>query len=397
VTKLAKFKTQAKNANKHTARGLGMLAETIGKDGWIGAITVASDGETFDGSARLEVLADAMPGAEPIIVETDGHRPVIIRRTDIASADDPRAIRLGLGANRIHEVDYDPDGAVLAELGKVVDLSQFWTKDELADLIPAETNDAADPGADVDRAAELQEKWQTAVGQLWQIGRHRLLVGDCTVRENVERLMGGERAGAVVTDPPYNIGLAYDGYDDNLPPAQYLSMVNAAMTQMLGIVEKDAHLTCTLGHNQIFPVRDEIISAGWKFRHIGVWHNPQRKAGSHPGMWPFAWEALLDFTNGGFRKLNNGNSVGYSDVWIEAPGAETDHPAERPIVMWQDVVGLVSNAGDVVVDPFNGSGTTLAVCEKLGRIGRGIELSPAYAAVTLERLTLMGLDAHLMD
>lgn len=111
--KLANYRTQRRNANKHTQRGLGMLANSIGKDGWIGALTVAADGETFDGSARLEVLADAMPDAEPIVVETDGHRPVIVRRTDIPNTDDPRAKRLGVAANRVQQVDYDPDADIL--------------------------------------------------------------------------------------------------------------------------------------------------------------------------------------------------------------------------------------------------------------------------------------------
>lgn len=114
--KLGDFRTQRRNANKHTPRGLGMLEKSVKTDGWIGAMTVAADGETFDGSARLEVLADAMPEAEPIVVDSDGTRPVVVRRTDIATADDPRAVRLGLGANRIAQVDLEFDAAVLADL-----------------------------------------------------------------------------------------------------------------------------------------------------------------------------------------------------------------------------------------------------------------------------------------
>lgn len=132
--KLGDFRTQRRNANKHTERGLRMLSDSIGRDGWIGAVTVAANSETFDGSARLEVLADAMPSAEPIVVDSDGTRPVVVRRTDIASADDPRAVRLGLGANRIAQVDLEFDAAVLADLSPVVDLSQFWSADELAEL-----------------------------------------------------------------------------------------------------------------------------------------------------------------------------------------------------------------------------------------------------------------------
>ena len=133
--KLSDYKTQRKNANAHTQRGLGMLAKSIGEDGWIGGMTVAADGETFDGSARLETLADAMPNAEPIVVHTDGTRPVVVVRDDIPNADDPRAKRLGIAANRVQQVDYAPDAAVLAELAGDVDLSQFWRDDELAEVM----------------------------------------------------------------------------------------------------------------------------------------------------------------------------------------------------------------------------------------------------------------------
>lgn len=78
----------------------------------------------------------------------------------------------------------------------------------LKELLNSENDEPVDAEPQIDRAAELQEKWQTASGQLWKLGEHRLLIGDCTVRENVERLMGGERAILMVTDPPY--GVEYD-------------------------------------------------------------------------------------------------------------------------------------------------------------------------------------------
>lgn len=97
IKKLTDTKTQARNANKHTARGLGLLEESIQQDGWIGAITVAGDGEAFDGSARLEVGA-AAGFDDAIVVRSDGSKPIIHIREDIPSADDPRAKRLGAAA-----------------------------------------------------------------------------------------------------------------------------------------------------------------------------------------------------------------------------------------------------------------------------------------------------------
>lgn len=104
MAKLSDFGAQRQNLNKHTPRGMGLLQQSIQRDGWAGAITVAADGETFDGSARLEV-AGAAGFEDAIVIESDGTRPIIHRRIDIPNADDLRAKRLGLAANRVAQVN----------------------------------------------------------------------------------------------------------------------------------------------------------------------------------------------------------------------------------------------------------------------------------------------------
>jgi hypothetical protein len=123
--KLTSLKPQVRNANRHSARGLGALEKSIQADGWIGAITVAADGETFDGSARIEVGAVA-GFDDAIVVRSDGSRPVVHIREDIPNADDARAKRLGVAANRVAQLDYDPDPALLALLAQEVYLSGLY-------------------------------------------------------------------------------------------------------------------------------------------------------------------------------------------------------------------------------------------------------------------------------
>lgn len=145
---------QRRNSNKHTQRGLGLLEDSIQKDGWIGAITVASDGETFDGSARVEVGASA--GFEDaIVIDSDGQRPVIVRRVDIKDANDPKAKRLGVAANRIAQIDFSPDVDVLAELVKDgIDLSDLYSADEFSAL----ANDSEIPDVEFKEYTEDVEK-----------------------------------------------------------------------------------------------------------------------------------------------------------------------------------------------------------------------------------------------
>lgn len=149
IEKLTDVLPQRANANRHTARGMGLLEASIQKDGWIGAITVAADGETFDGSARIETgNASGFADVEPIIVRSRGDRPIIHIREDIATADDPRAKRLGIAANRIAQVNLEWEPDVLAELAADadVDLGAYFFPNELAaaaqpDAEPVDVNE----------------------------------------------------------------------------------------------------------------------------------------------------------------------------------------------------------------------------------------------------------------
>ena len=134
--KISDFKPQRKNANRHTQRGLGMLDKSMSDHGFFGAITSAADGEIFDGSARLETAYERFgEDVEPIIVEADGTRPIIVKRIDIPSADDPRAKKMAIAANRIASVDLDWDADVLASIADEIDISDMFFEDELAAII----------------------------------------------------------------------------------------------------------------------------------------------------------------------------------------------------------------------------------------------------------------------
>jgi hypothetical protein len=112
-----KFIPQRKNANKHTLHGTRLLEKSITTDGFIDAQTAAADGEMISGTARLELSAEKFADVEPIIVESDGTRPVIVVRTDIPNLNDPRAKRLSIAANQIAHTDWNPDGDLLKEWG----------------------------------------------------------------------------------------------------------------------------------------------------------------------------------------------------------------------------------------------------------------------------------------
>jgi len=115
--RMTNFVPQKRNVNKHTSYGLRLLEKSVQGDGWLDAQTAAADGEIISGSARIELAAEKFADVEPIIVHSDGSRPVIVIRDDIPNAEHPRARRLSVAANRIQAVDFDPDWALLAEWG----------------------------------------------------------------------------------------------------------------------------------------------------------------------------------------------------------------------------------------------------------------------------------------
>jgi len=147
--KISDFRPQKVNCNRHTPRGLGMLDKSMSDHGFFGAMTSAADGEIFDGSARLETAYERFgEDVEPIIVDADGTRPIIVRRIDIPSADDPKAKKMAIAANRIASVDLDWDADILASIADEVDISDMFFDDELAALVDADQSEDEEDNVD---------------------------------------------------------------------------------------------------------------------------------------------------------------------------------------------------------------------------------------------------------
>ena len=211
---------------------------------------------------------------------------------------------------------------------------------------------------------------------LWQIGEHRLLCGDSTKREDVERVMGGEKAELAPVDPPYNVGFDYDGetVDDKKTAEIYENFSRA----WFGLCEEfSERQIVTPGCNNL---------ASW-LRWFDAYHwAPWTKTNSLTNgkvsrFW--CWEPVLFFGSGWKRKRGN-------DVFDYPIGMQKDtanHPCPKPIKMWIDLIENYSEDGDVIFESFGGSGTTFVACQNLGRKCRAIEISPAYCSVILERMS----------
>lgn len=372
---------QRKNLNKHTDVGTRLLGESIKRDGYIGAITVAADMETFDGSNRIEVGGKDFDDA--VVVHTDGTKPVVVVRDDIPNTDDPKAQRLGFTANQIASADLAFDYKELADYLARDPIAAAIAKDdariaaELAKVNPPK-QETTGAGELIDKAAQLQEKWKVNRGDLWQCGKHLILCGDSTNADDVAKLDAGDAIG--ICDPPYGINV--DTAWLSTLHVQRGKPRNKSDDKLQGD-DGTLDTSCAFDFGKWlvwgFPYIKNEMATGWL-----VWDkNPGVENGTLGSPVELAQTNLWN----GFRIVR----VMWGGYYKAKGEKREPHPTQKPIGVIAPFIQQYTDSDAIVVDKFLGSGTTLVACEQTGRIGRGIEIEPKYVAVTLERLSLLGL------
>jgi hypothetical protein len=195
-----------KNANKGTKRGRELLEQPLGKYGAGRSVLMDRHDRVIAGNKT--VVAAVAAGMKSIsVIETDGSSLVAVHRSDLDLKKDKKARELAIADNRVGELDLEWNPEVFASLD--VDFQQFWNENELNALLKGfRNNELSAPEPKLDQAAELQKKWKTQRGQIWQIGEHRLMCGDSASASDVSALMDGKTAKLCATDPPYLV--SYD-------------------------------------------------------------------------------------------------------------------------------------------------------------------------------------------
>lgn len=268
----------------------------------------------------------------------------------------------------------------------------------------------AAPEPQIDKAAELQVKWGTELGQLWQIGRHRLLCGDSTAPQGVERVLGGAKPHLMVTDPPY--GVEYEA-EWRVETAHKQGQLAGERGKNMGLVASDERADWTDAY-RLFPgdvaylwhasarleVAMNLVSAGFQIRSQIIWRKPNFviSRGHYHWQHEAAWY--------GVRKGHTSKWVGdrtQSTIWdiasLQPMGRSqneadkaTGHGTQKPLECMARP--LRNHEGDVY-DPFVGVGTTIVAAEQLNRTCYAIDIDPKWVAVTLERMQAMGLEPKL--
>jgi len=290
--------------------------------------------------------------------------------------------KLALFDNRTAELaDWDVD--VLGALD--LDLGDLWFDNELAEMGIGLDDAPEDPGPQIDKAAELQEKWQTARGQVWEIGKHRLMCGDSTSAEDVGRLMGGEKAQAVVTDPPY--GVRDDKWDNFTGVDAFLAFTACWLRCSKSYADVVASFMADKNVPLLLVAAERV---GLLYRRALIWRKPpgsQFAGASLDGYW-YDFEIIQIFGRPQFVPDKKTRMAVLEHRTITGQ----EHGCEKPPALLVDILTGYVEVGEGVIDPFLGSGTTMVAAEQTGRICYGMEIEPKYCAVTLERMAGMGLE-----
>jgi DNA modification methylase len=387
------LKANPKNWRKHPTAQQNALAGVLDEVGWVTqVIWNRQTGHLIDGHLRVELAAKRKEKTVPVnVVDLSPEEEAMILATFdpiAAMAEADRQMLQGL----MQSIETEDE--------QIQALLESIARDEKIDLggEPAEA-----PEPQIDRAAELQEQWQTARGQLWQCGDHRVLCGDSTSAENVARLMAGEMAIACVTDPPYGTaseskvqirGSGIETFDiewDKEAPTEWVPAISAVLEPGAGVISfwDNARITRLWELFEVNGIRP-LQTVYWKKPTA-----PQPRQNFCSSI----ESAIYGRKTGPVLCWNGGGATPNVYENPRSAGLErTPHPTQKPLALITWLVGLISPEGGAVLDPFLGSGTTMIACEQLGRRCFGLEISPAYVAVILQRWhDMTGKDPVLVD
>ena len=272
----------------------------------------------------------------------------------------------------------------LAEMGFDMSLTAFDEK-ELAALYGADGDEAKDD--DFDLSAALEKAAFVLPGDIWTVGRHRLMCGDATKPEDVQKLMDGKRANLIVTDPPYGVSFKSSSgltiQNDSIKNEEFYSFLLSAFKNMADVLEKGGAAYVFHADTEGLNFRRAFIDAGFHLAGCCIWVKDSLVLGRSDYQWQH--EPIL------YGFLQNGKHPWYSDrkqttIWKYAkPKRNENHPTSKPLDLLAYPIFNSSQENSIVIDTFGGSGSTMMACEQTGRECRMMELDPKYASVILRR------------
>ena len=330
-------------------------------------------GRVVGGHQRLKVLIDmGITEVECVVVEMD----------------ESKEKALNVALNKISG-DWDKDklALLIADLqGEDFDVSLTGFEPAEIDAMFKDTLKDGINDDDFDVEAELKNPTITKPGDVWTLGRHRLVCGDSTKAETFETLMGTTKANLVITDPPYNVN--YEGSagkikNDNMANDAFYNFLLSAYTQMHSAMADDASIYVFHADTEGLNFRKAFADAGFYLSGCCIWKKQSLVLGRSPYQWQHE-PCLYGWKKNGKHQWYTGRKE--TTIWeFDKPKKNGDHPTMKPIPLLAYPIMNSSMSNAVVLDPFGGSGSTLIACEQTDRICHTIELDEKFCDVIVKR------------
>jgi len=373
---LKELKPAAYNPRKKLKKGdkeYEKIKQSLLKFGYVDPILVNEDLTVIGGHQRLTVLKD---------LDYETAKCVIVK----LSKEDEKALNIAL-----NKITGQWDEALLADL--LLDLQESDFNLDLTGFEPPEIDDILSNVHDkelsedeFDVEEELKKPTLSRHGDIWQLGKHRVICGDSTKAETYKQLLDDRKANLVVTDPPYNVDVEETAgkiLNDNMSDGDFYQFLLSMFTQVENHMEDDASIYVFHADTEGLNFRKAFKEAGFYLSGCCIWKKNSLVLGRSPYQWQH--EPCLY----GWKK--KGKHQWFSDrkqttIWeYDRPKSSKDHPTMKPIQLMAYPIQNSSMRGTIVLDPFLGSGSTLIAADQTGRVCYGIELDEKFVDVIVKR------------
>lgn len=363
-----------RNARTHSEAQVSQIAASIREFGFLSPILVAEDNTILAGHGRL--AAALKLGLKKVPCVKENHLTETQKRAYII-ADNKLSLNAGWDSELLAVELSELEGADFN-----LDLLGF-DEAELSGIFDAD-KDVSDDDFDVEK--ELEEPCFSKTGDVWTLGRHRIICGDATKLETYKTLLENTKVNLVVTDPPYNVN--YEGSagkikNDNMENDKFYQFLFNSFVNMEQAMADDASIYVFHADTEGLNFRKAFQDAGFYLSGCCIWKKPSLVLGRSPYQWQHE-PCLYGWKKKGKHKWYAGRKE--TSVWeFEKPKKNADHPTMKPIALLAYPIKNSSMTNSLVLDPFAGSGSTLIACEQTGRICYAIELDEKYCDVIVKR------------
>lgn len=372
-----------RNARKRTDRSAEMIAESLRRFGAARSIVIDEDGRVLAGNGTVEGAKKA--GISKVrVIEAAGDELIAVKRTGLTEDE---KVGLAIADNRSSDLS-EWDSEMLQILSQDHDLEPWFKPEDLEALLnDAEQLAPVEGNTDPDEVPEPPADPITKPGDLWILGNHRLLCGDSTDTVALERLMENKPADLWLTDPPYNVN--YEGgtglkiQNDNMKDAEFRQFLHDVYVAANCFLRPGAAFYIWHADSEGYNFRGAAVDVGWKVRQCLIWLKSSLVMGRQDYQWKHE-PCLYGWTEGAAHYWGSDRKQ-TTILEFDKPRRNGEHPTMKPVELFEYQMANSTKQGDVVLDSFGGSGTTMIAAERIHRKARIMELDPAYCDVIVKR------------